>query len=775
MALFSKKRKTGSLPARISHYKVLKKLGEGGMGQVYLAEDQTLNRKVAIKILSEKTTGDTNARLRLIKEAKAAAVLDHPNICHVYGAGEDAIGFFMAMQYVEGEPLSDKYREAPLTWRAALDLAIPIADALMEAHAHGIVHRDIKPQNILITAQGQPKLMDFGLAQTTPGFTKVEPGAETVKSLTKTGQVAGSPPYMSPEQIHGETLDGRTDIFSFGCVIYEAISRRHPFSGDGAVQTMTAILTREAQPLAHFAADMPAEFERIVAKCLVKDRQWRYQSFREVLIDLRRLHQQLSSGSVDTGTFQQRGSDSRDGKKIDSIAILPFANTSRDPEMEYLIEGITDNIINSLSRIPKLKVMARTTVFRYKGKEVDAQTVGRDLGTRAVAMGHAALVGDKLIVGVELVDARDGSQMWGEKYNRKFADIFAIQEEISNEIIEKLQLKLGKKEKGRFVNRETGNSDAYQLYLKGRYHWLRREGDDLYKALEYFESASKRDPDYALAYAGVADCYAMLAFSNLLPPTEAIPKAKAAVSRALELDAGLGEAFATLGWMRLVFDWDWQGSENAFTRALELAPKYPMAHYWYAHLLLATGKKSEAMEVMQRAVAFDPASPLLNATLAWFYYLTRNYGDALTHLGKTLGLDPAFPRTHWVFGQVYEQIGRFEEAIASFQKARTLSMGNQTYLVCLGHAYAVAGKNTEARDVLRQLEALSKQRYVSSYDVAEIYVGLGEIDEAFRWLDKSVEERPKFLVDLNIRPNLDPLRGDPRFEKLVQRVGLPKA
>ena len=771
--LFSAKSKPEPIPARISQYRILKKLGQGGMGQVYLAEDATLNRKVAIKIITGDRAGDAKARKRLITEAKAVAQLDHPNICHVYSAGEEeSVGFFMAMQYLEGETLSARCRNSPLPWRTVLELAVPLADALAEAHAHGVIHRDVKPANIIITPQGQPKLTDFGLAQALSGPPGGQGALVSRDTLTETGTIAGSPPYMSPEQLRAEKLDGQTDIFSYGCVLYEAVSGKHPFMGDNVMQIITAVLTREPVPLAQHTPGIPPELSRIVARCLAKERGQRYLSFRDVLADLRRLLAQISSGSVDSSLVPQRQAPAPRPDAIDSIAVLPFVNSSGNPEIEYLVDGLTENIIGRLSRLRGLKVMARSTVSRFRNRDADAQAAGRELNTRAVALGRVKLVGGRLVVGMELVDVRDGSLLWSERYDREFADILAIEEEISSEIVAKLQVRLGRREMKQLAKRDTANSEAYQLYLKGQYHWVRREGDDLYKAIEYFEAASRKDPEYALAHTGVANSYAILAFVNFLPPTEAMPKAKAAVRHALELDAELGEAFATLGWIRFAYDWDWVGAESAFVRALELAPQYPIAHFWYAHYLQSMGQPARAFETMQAAVDLEPDSPLITGTLAWVYMLGHRIDDALAQAEKSLELDPAFPRTHWVLGQVFEQLGRYEEAIASFRKARSLSAGSLSYLACLGHACALAGKHTEARDVLRQMEQVKSERYVSSFDIAEIYAALGETDQAFRWLDRAMEERPKYLADLAIRPTLDVLRGDPRFARLMQRVGL---
>jgi eukaryotic-like serine/threonine-protein kinase len=825
---------------RLSHYRILDKLGAGGMGEVYLAEDTRLDRKVAIKFLPSNSTSDQQAKKRLIREAQAAAKLDHSNICSIYEVGEEDGRSFIVMQYVAGETLAERIHRKPLELRESLDIAVQVAGALVEAHSRGIVHRDIKPQNVMITGRGQVKVLDFGLAKIVQEKSLADSTAETENLLTEPGMIVGTVPYMSPEQLRGETLDDRSDIFSFGAVLYEMVSGRQPFAAENAAATISIILTKEPPPLARYSREVPGELERIISKALRKDREERYQTSKDLLIDLKSLFEEItfeakletstparstgksetvtSDGDARLGTAPQplmrtavvetaRTESSNSfiggvrrhrwqfaalfilliafagigiylalghGKAIDSLAVLPFVNVSGDPNTEYLADGITESLINNLSQLPNLTVMSRNSVFRYKGQEADAQVVGRDLKVQAVLTGHMVQRGDNLSISAELVDVRNNSHLWGEQYNRKLSDILAVQAELSREISEKLRLHLSGEQQKQLTRRYTDNTEAYQIYLKGRYYWNKRTPATIDKAIEYFQQAVEKDPGFALAFVGLADCYDVPA--NPLPPREKMPKAKAAAMRALQLDELLAEAHTSLARVLAVYDWDWAGAEKEFKRAIELNPRYAVAHQWYGGYFEATGRHDESIAERKRAQELDPLSLIMNFELGTAFYFARNYEQAIEQFQKTLELDPSFPPAYIFLPAVYEQTGMYNQAIAGFQKAITLrgatSLGSSLPMSGLGHVYAVSGRKREAQAVLDELKQLSRHEFVPADDIALIYAGLGEKDQAFLWLEKAYEERAFRLSWLKVEPRWDSLRPDPRFADLMRRVGL---
>jgi eukaryotic-like serine/threonine-protein kinase len=762
----------------ISHYRILSKLGAGGMGEVFLAEDTRLGRRVAIKSLPASYQYDADRRARFLKEARAASALRSPNIAAIYDIGEHDGAMFIVMEYVEGELLAGRIERGALAPRDALDIATQVADALDEAHSLGIVHRDIKSSNLIVTPRGYVKVLDFGLAKIIEPVNKGDSSSDMTVPLggqTAAGMVMGTVSYMSPEQALGRDVDPRSDIFSLGVVIYEMLTARLPFDGGAATEIIDNIIHREPLPPTRFNYSVPAELERITRKCLEKDRARRYQSSRELATDLRNLKRDTDSGAAQSYTttpMQSGGRRARPRGRIDSLAILPLANAGGDPDAEYLSDGITESIINNLSQLPKLRVMARSTVFRYKGEEVDPQQMGRDLGVRALVMGRVLQRGEVLIIKVEMVDTDDGSHLWGEQYNRKLSDIFTIEEEISSVISEKLRLKLSGAQKKQLTKRYTDNTEAYQLYLKGRYYWNRRTTEGLKKGIEYFEQAIETDPNYALAYAGLADSYNILASYSALSPRDAFPRAKAAAMKALELDDKLAEAHASLAFVKFGYDWDWAEAEKSFKRALELNPGYATAHQWYALYLAAMSRMDEAIRGINRAKDLDPLSLPINTNAGWIFYLARRYDEAIQVYEKTLELEPEFTLAHRRMGQAYEQKFMYDEARKEFEKCLAL-LGNDTEtMAALGHTYAVAGEQDRARQVMDEMIALSKVRYVPSYLIAIIWMGLGETDAAFEWLEKAYDEQYGFLAYLGVGPIFDPIRRDPRYKELMRRVGL---
>jgi len=760
---------------RVSHYRVQEKLGAGGMGEVYLAEDTRLGRLVALKFLPASYQYDEERRTRFLKEARAASALRSPNIAAIYDIGEHDGAMFIAMEYVEGEVLSQRIDRRTLPTADVIDIGVQIADALDEAHAVGIIHRDVKSSNLIVTERGLVKMLDFGLAKMIQGGDLLDSTDPTVAigGQTAVGVVLGTVSYMSPEQALGRDLDQRTDLFSQGVVIYEMLTGRLPFEGASATEIVDCIVHKEPIAIARFNYDVPPELERIVRKCMEKDRERRYHSARDLAIDLQNLRRDSASSAVaNTTTSRKTQTPRRTRKVIDSLAILPLINAGEDPDTEYLSDGITESIINNLSQLPKLRVMARSTVFRYKDKEVDPQIIGQQLGVRAVLTGRVLQRGDVLIIKTELVDAEDGSHLWGEQYNRKLSDIFTVEDEISREISDKLRLKLSGAERKQLAKRFTENTEAYQLYLKGRFYWNKRTPDGLKKGIEYFQQAIDSDPEYALAYAGLADSYNILVTYSALAPHDAFPKAKAAASRALEIDRKLAEAHTSMAFVKFGYDWEWAEAERGFKQAIKLNPGYAYAHNFYAVLLAAFGRFDEAFAHTSRALELDPLSLPINTNLGWLLYLARRFDEAIEQYQKTIELDEGFPLTYRRLAQTYEQTQRYSEADAAFQKALSLSGDDVELLSARGHFYAVVGETVKAQDVLGQLRSSAASRYVPSYLIARIYLGLGDIDTTFELLEKARDERYGYLAYLEIEPMFDQIRSDPRYEELLRRVGL---
>ena len=764
------------IPETVSHYRILKLLGVGGMGEVYLAEDMRLGRQVALKFLPHSYKYDSERRTRFLKEARAASALRSHNIAAIYDIGEHDGAMFIAMEYVEGQVLSQRIERGTLPIGDVIDIAIQIADALEEAHSLGIIHRDVKSSNLIVTERGLVKMLDFGLVKMIQQDRSIDADSTAaVGGQTAVGVVLGTVSYMSPEQALGRDLDQRSDLFSYGIVMYEMLTGRLPFEGASPTEIIDSIIHKEATAIARFNYDVPPELERIVLKCLEKDRELRYGSAREVSIDLRKLRRESDAAAVPGSVRLKNFHESRhrgSRKAIDSLAILPLMNAGEDPETEYLADGITESIINNLSQLPKLRVMARSTVFRYKGTAVDPQRVGQELGVRATLAGRVLQRGNLLIIRAEMVDANDGSHLWGEQYRRRLSDIFTIEEEISREISDKLRLRLSGAQKKQLTKRYTENTHAYQLYLKGRFYWNKRTEAGLTRGIEYFRKAIERDPRYALAYAGLADSYNILASYSALSPKEAFPKAKEAAARALELDDKLAEAHAALAFVKFGYDWDWVEADRGFKRAIQLNPGYSFAHNFYAVILPALGRFNEAFAQIKKAHDLDPLSLPINTNLGWLLYLARRYEESIQQYLKTIELDDGFALAHRRLAQTYQQTQRFSEADAEFRKAVALSGEDVELISARGHFYAVVGEHDKADEALKQLESLSRMRYVPAYLVARIHVGFGNVDRVFELLEQALEERYGYLAYLQVEPMWDGIRDDPRFVELVRSVGI---
>ncbi len=855
----------------LGHYKIISLLGTGGMGEVFLAEDTRLHRQVALKVLPENIAADKERLHRFEQEANAASALNHPNILTVHEFGFETGVHFLATEFVDGETLREKINQAELSLTDSLKITEQTAFALLTAHASGIVHRDIKPENVMIRRDGIVKVLDFGLAKlleprpvgvagglspinlaagvkpsaNADGSDKSEAKARALVK-TKPGVVMGTASYMSPEQARGKETDARTDTFSLGIVLYEMLTGNLPFPGETMNDSIAAILTKEPPPLAGYISNVPAELQRIVRKALTKARDERYQTARDLMIDLKTLRRDLDlHGEIERSTAPDKNREQITGKdsdpqtqiakdkptdstvavltngkdyihstssaeylvteikrhkrgfigvlsillvaaiglgywffanrsavamQIESIAVMPFVNENGNADNEYLSDGMTESLISSLSRLPKLSVKARSSVFRYKGKDVSPQTIGNELSVQAVLLGRVIQRGELLTLSLELVDARTENVIWSSNYNRKQTDLVSLQSEIARDVANNLRTRLSGAEQQKLAKNYTASTEAYELYLKGRYHAFKLTRQELQKSVSCFQQAIAIDPSYALAYVGLADAYRSLALAGDMPPAEVFPNARAAAVKAIEIDDTLAEAHSSLGNIINRYDWDLNAAETQYKRALELDPNSADAHVNYAGLLSNVGRHAEAIAEITRAREIDPLNSRTRTMEAGTLIQAGQTDEALARLQKTFELDPNFWLAHLFASRAYIQKRMYAEAIAEARKARELS-DNGHPSALLAYALARSGKQTEARGLLEELLKLSSERYFPSYNIAVVYDGLDERDKTFAWLERAFKDRDARMLTLKVDPIWNNLRSDPRFRDLIRRVG----
>ncbi|PWT99178.1 MAG: hypothetical protein C5B51_27755 [Terriglobia bacterium] len=751
----------------VSRYRILEKLGRGGMGVVYKARDLRLERYAALKFLSGDIADDPALLQRFLQEARAASALDHPNICTIFGIEETEEGqTFIAMAYYEGENLHQRLLHGRLSVREAIRIAIQVGQALASAHERGIVHRDIKPANIMLTQDGVVKLLDFGLAT-----------LEGAARQTQPGLAVGTASYMSPEQARGESCDARTDIWALTVVLYEMLTGRRPFRGEQQLQVLTSILCDAYEPPGELRSGIPEALETVIATGLAKDAEQRYRSAGEMVTALRAVKElDAASSEVEaTRTLGRIVPPSRTPTAFRagaSIAVLPFVNVGNDPENEYFSDGLTEELINALAQVEGMHVVSRTSVFQFKGKPVDARRIGEELRVGTLLEGSVRKAGDRLRITAQLVNVGDGYQIWSQRFDRHMEDIFAIQDEISASIVASLRSKLTGEVRTPAPRPRPENLEAYTLYLKGRYYWSKQTEEGLRKAAEHFEHAIALDPQYAPAWAGLADYYASLGFWSVLPPEEVWPKALKSAERAVELDPLLAHAHTALAYFRIFCDWDWARAGHDFARAVEVSPSDSQARYAHGVYLVQTAQLDEALQEMRRALSLDPLALNVNTALAFIYYYRREYTSAIAQARKTLDLDPNYFEMRTGLGLICLQTGLFAEGVRHLEGVRGESGENPVILGLLGYGYGVAGMDQKALDTLYRLEELSRERYVAPISRALIHIGLAAHDEAFEWLDRAAEAHDALLCYLDVMPCYDPLRHDARFSALRGKIGL---
>jgi serine/threonine-protein kinase len=778
---------------RLGPYEVLALLGAGGMGEVYTARDTRLGRVVALKVLPHEEITYAMRKQRFLQEARAVSALNHPNIVVLHDIHNDRGLDFLVMEYVSGKTLKQRISEGVLPLEEVTHYGVQIASALAAAHVAGIVHRDIKPANIMITCESQIKVLDFGVAKLMERAAETDTRTMGGTAHTTPGMLVGTVAYMSPEQTRGESLDGRSDVFSLGSVLYEAATGQAPFRGASPLATIHEIATVTPAPPSTVGSGVPIQFDRIIEQALAKDKSRRYKSARDMQVDLEQLAVERPPAPSTARSLSRRtvvtlapllgvsalvwwlaGRWSGTGH-IKSLAVLPLENLSADASQEYFTDGMTEALITDLGKVASLAVISRSAVMRYKATRKPVSEIARELKVDAVVEGTVLRSGDRVLITAHLVSPEDNRQLWSERYERNMRDVLTLTGEVAQSIAEGISAKLTQQELARLTSRQSVNPDAHEAYLKGRYYWSKVTDEDVTKAIHYFEQASTIDPGYALAYTGLADCYTILGGTIIgaTAPADAMPKAKAAALKALAIDDNLAEAHASLAIVLWRYDWDWSSAAKEFRRAIDLNASYATAHQWYGWYFYGLGRSEDSLAELKRAQRLDPQSAWISSNVGFALYFARQYGRAVEQGKSTVATNPSFVLGHFFLGLALEQAGQSELAILSFQKAADLSGRSPIYLAALGHGYASSGNRRKAQEVAQELVGIAKQKYVPAYETAVLYAGLGDKEQAFAWLEKGCTEHSGWMVYLNVDPRLDILHSDPRFTQLVRRIGLP--
>jgi serine/threonine-protein kinase len=749
----------------LSHYRILSRLGAGAMGVVYRAHDENLHRDVALKVLPEGTLATPEARERFRREALALSRLNHPHIATIHDFSRQDDTDFLVMELVEGPTLAARIAEGTLDERGILEIGFQIAEALMVAHERGVVHRDLKPENVVLTDASRVKVLDFGVATlaTDDGMASTSTRAAEL--------AAGTLLYMAPERLLGSAGDARSDVYALGVVLYVMVAGRPPFQSKPATALVYEIINAAPPPPTRIRNDLSRRLEDVILKCLEKDPGYRYQTARDVAIDLKRLAAAEARAAYGAGASAYGAGGPR-AERIRSLVVLPLENLSGDAEQEFFADGMTDALIADLAQIGDLRVVSRTSAMRYKGARQPLPEIARELGVDAVVEGTVLRAGNRVRITAQLIEAASDRHVWARVYQRDLSDVLTLQGEVASSIAGEIRGQLTPTQQSRWRQARTVDPAAFDAYLRGRQHWNRRTEPELRKAVEYFKQAIEKDPSYAAAYSGLADSYNILGDLNALTPGNASASALGAAQRALELDPELAEAHTSLGFVRLFFDWSWREAELHYRRALELNPNYATAHQWYAEVLISQGRFDEAIAEARRAIEIDPISVILRTTLSDTLYFARRYDEAIEQLRRTVEFEPGFVAARTDLGRALTQAGRYPEAIASFEAALRLSGSDSKASPALGFVYAVAGMTDKARVILKTIEEQRSVRYMSAHAIGVIHMALGERDRALDWLEEAHRERDRAMVWLKVHPRLDPLRGERRFQALLEQMGL---